>query len=312
MDILVNGKTLEVTLEKEKVLKEVMGSLEHWIKEENFEIQDIKLDGKTLSLEEALNSEEEIKDVKTLELLVSGFVEQIEEVYPSLKSYLARFQEVLGEGQEAFVADKRQKIEGLTWIVDTTGLIAKSLGISTRYVFHNGRSLEEILNFFDFSISNLTQNIHDNQFFYQYFTEGIASRLVILEKLLDKLLGFYNFLLGDRQETFKASLKEEAKAMQELMANLPGLIQDGRDQDALAFIQKMMGFFESLSLLLSHAGLNEASQNTLLSYKSELVKVFEEIYEAFKTQDVVTVSDLVEYELSDKLNSMLELFSPSV
>ncbi len=308
MDIYINNEKLDFQLENEKQLSQVINSVADWIMQGNHFLDYILIDDQKISLKDAQETNKDVDDVKEVKFFIKGHLDQIEEIVPVLNQYIHRFSEEIKKGQEVFCINKKEKLEGIIWIADSLSLITQNLGISPRYIFFEGRNLDEVLNFFHISIQTLNDYIHDSGFFYNYFSEGVQDKFPIIESMVKRLVQLYNFMLGGEEDLFVENLLFEAVFIKNIMNEVSGLLQDGRDQDALSMIQKLMAFFEFLSIAISKMKLSDAEKTEVEGYQSEIIELLNETYEGFKTGDIISVSDIVEYELSEKLDLLIHIF----
>jgi hypothetical protein len=232
-------------------------------------------------------------------------MEQVEEVIQVLKNYIFRFLEEIQKGKEVFCLKKNEKLEGLMWIIDTLTLLSNNLGIQPQHIFYQNKNLEETLNFLKISMDKLSQFIHDADFFYSYFREGLREKLENILYLIQRMSQMYNHLTGTVSDPeFLNSFLEESEKIQELFQRISDQLQEGKDQDALFTLQKVMYFFEALNIVYSKASVAPETHQEILSLEGEVVELMQQMYESFKAQDIVSVSDIAEYELSEKLEAL--------
>lgn len=308
MEIFMNGEKLDFSLEHEKHLGQLAANFEQWTSRNGHFIDSLRVDDRELTLEQALESSLSLNDIARIDFSVKGRLDQIEEMIPMVNNYLNQFIQAAAGGKESFCLNKREKIEGLAWITDSISLVAQNLGIPAAHIFYEGRNLEEVLNFFRLSVSQLSRFVHDSDFFYQYIQEGIAPRLLSLKKLFSLLIAYYNYLLHQQNPDFKNGFLNEIPAIKSTLEEVPSALQDGRDQDAVSLIQKAFSFFQSFFALLAKTPLSESDQKRVSEIKTGLSESLEMVYQSFKDRDIVSVSDMMEYELTEKLEELAEIF----
>lgn len=307
MEIYVNQQKLEFSLEKEQTLAQVVQNLANWTKKEGFFIDKLFVNSQDIELEGAFSSSLDVKDIKKIELLVKGSLEQVEEILPSLKQYVERFIEEIKKGEQSFCKNKQEKLEGLAWVTETLMLIAENLKVLPQHVFVEGRTFEELINFFKVSLSALTKSIHDSEFFYSYFEEGVLPRFSQVASFLDQIVEFFYYLNTEQESKFLKKFLDEVSYIQDYLTNIPILLQEGKDQDALVMVQKVVYYFESLNIIGSKALSDESDIEKTQEVQQEVIDLMNEMYESFKNKDIVTVSDIIEYEISEKLSDLTAL-----
>ncbi len=304
MEIFINEEKVDYSLEQEKNLGQLIDHFQKWALEKNHFIEQILINQKEMGLEQALNSPSSLKQVQRIDFFIKNRTSQIEEMIDSILHYLDQFIKIAQENNKEFLINKCEKIEGLAWLTDSVSLVSQNLGVETAYIFYHGHNLEETLNFFRISIDQLSRFVHDSQFFSRYIQEGVLPKLILLKNLFHSLLDYYNYLLDPKNSSFKENFLKEKEFIQKLLEAIPLSLQDGKDQEALSFIQKSFAFFYSFILLLSKTPLSSKSQDHFSHIQADLKENLELVYESFKEKDIVTVSDIVEYELIEKLEGL--------
>jgi hypothetical protein len=198
------------------------------------------------------------------------------------------------------------------WIVDTISLISNNLGLQPRHIFHQGRTFEELLSFFIVSLNTLNENIHDSNYFYSYFNEGMKDRFHLLPIMIDLLLNYYYLIKGSDTKSFPGKILSESQLITTFIKDVPLLLQEGKDQDAINLISKIMFFSEILNIVLAKLKVQAEEQTKINALNKELLEYFEAVYQSMKNQDVVTVSDLMEYEIFERYNTLIQILRQSL
>jgi hypothetical protein len=106
MDITINGKQADITLEGEKTLGEVLSALEGWLRSSGHRISGLKLNGKTIgedSLDQAFNRD--LETVETLDLETSSWAEHAAQSIVSLYGMLAKLENSAYRERESLRAE---------------------------------------------------------------------------------------------------------------------------------------------------------------------------------------------------------------
>jgi hypothetical protein len=154
MEIYLNQKRVDYTLEGEKNLGDVLREMDEWIRTKRELITSVVLDGNPISREEreALAGRA-VEEIVSLEVNSQNRYSLAAEGMSLLKSYLPSF--VVGSEQ---IADYLQKgedlrayelfeefIGGLEWIVQMLDNVAMAVELDYRLIIFDGRSIEEHL-----------------------------------------------------------------------------------------------------------------------------------------------------------------------
>ncbi|HOJ50139.1 MAG TPA: hypothetical protein PKW55_04940 [Spirochaetota bacterium] len=289
MELYINNNKVDYRLNNEKSLNEVVNFLKTWVSTQGGFIKDILVNGNNI---ESI-SDIKLEDIKRMDVIVSSAINEVEETVPVLKDYIQRFIENIESPY--FTDDKNEKIEGILWVIDAITLTVKSLKLDPSYIYYNGRSLDEIINFLSISLKTIIENIHNTEFFKTYFIEGIKPKLSDLILYIERIIDFYNFIVGKNNEFLK-SIISEIDIFKNSISGFALMINEGRDRDVLVFIQKLLKFFEFLMLVLSLRSYD------ISSYHESIINSFNSVYEYFKEKDYVSVIDIIEYEISEKLD----------
>ncbi|MDR0451256.1 MAG: hypothetical protein LBH26_08325 [Treponema sp.] len=92
MDISINGKAADITLEEEKILGEVLAGLEAWLRDSGHRLSGLEVDGEkvdSLSLERFFNRE--VAGIRALNLSTSSWAELAAEALAALRGEAERF-----------------------------------------------------------------------------------------------------------------------------------------------------------------------------------------------------------------------------
>ncbi|MDR2964844.1 MAG: hypothetical protein LBU88_03615 [Treponema sp.] len=109
MEIKVNGKAIDYTLENEKTISEIIVSLEQWITGSGHRMSGLSIDGKTAgssSLEDFLSRD--IDSVNTLEIITSSNADLAAESLVKILDNINEFQTLKHEDKNSFLENWKQ------------------------------------------------------------------------------------------------------------------------------------------------------------------------------------------------------------
>ncbi len=318
MEIFFNEEKLDFKLEDEKNLGDILRSLENWVSENKGIIQKVLVDKKSIPLEnETYVSERDISSIEEIEVFSSTRTELAVETITTLGEYILM---ILNEYmKEESIKSYDSIMEGLKLIDEGTKGCLRVLGIKDLVVINNkGKSLRDIL-------------LEIDQFILMHEKRYIDSNgMVTLEALLNQLLYTIPKLLKwiavkDREidkihcSSFIKELFEDIHTIcSESLDKFEQIgrdLQIGNDLQALNNLCYLTEILDEVIILLKRAqdifkidfkkltGLHKNIDDLFQNITSRL----KEVEDAFKEGDMVTVGDLMEYEVEPLFESMVDM-----
>ncbi|MDR2486211.1 MAG: hypothetical protein LBD55_12580 [Treponema sp.] len=272
MDISINGKPADITLESEKTVGDLLSGIEEWLRGSENRISGLRVDGQTISalaLSEVFT--QDLENIKSIDITVSTWqdiaLEALFNIQEDMKVYEnGSFDEQkhIGTGWEASVTARflSEQIPDIFVLVQKTffgeGLAPGDMG---RLIDERIRELidppAELRNI-SALVSEIAARLEDLPLDMQTGKDGrVAETVQLFSHITDKLFRLVRFL------------------------KLQGCAFDSISVDALPLDSFMDGF----------------------------CAVLKELLDAYEAQDAVLVGDLAEYELSPRL---LKLYSALV
>lgn len=314
MQILINNEKLDFTLENERNLFEVIESIENWLNENHVVISLIDVDG----IEVNPNMKDKLRDFE-IDKISDVKIEtstQSDMAIMSLKDaylYLDKFIDEFKKEKDGFLANKDDKIEGLLWLSDLIFGCCNVLHVNVSSIFSDESSLEELLAFLALSSEQLEKKKHDDVFFYDYFSSGVKEKLEKLQSVIPIIIQQAIFQTQENKTKVNneniihviTSLKNNVYTMSPVLTKISENFQSGNDIEALIGIKKVTGVLDNLIISLKRIedilGLDynklDVNGQPIEEINKKLLDLLTEIFEAFKNQDTVLLSDLIEYEL---------------
>ncbi|WP_028975335.1 hypothetical protein [Spirochaeta cellobiosiphila] len=294
MEILLNKQPMDIQLEGENVLGDIISELEIWLAKENYVIQTLKQDNENIDLSD--NSSWKDTDIKGITKLEVEAVMAEEARYNNLETiaiYLTNLKEAMLQGNKELASDLLTDFEGVTYsfnsMMDSSFVKSAPLNVLISEI-HNWET------------NTSKENLPPSQGLVQAL-EICVSMVVIQIKEISN------------------PIEECDKAFTVLEGMLPGLrdlslmLQTGKDKEALNLVitltevlNKIMRLFGKYCTL-KNKNLEDLSIQELPAQEffTALNNIFNELGEAFESNDSILIGDLSEYEIVPKLESLIEI-----
>lgn len=296
MDIVLNGKKLDFTLENEKNLGEIINGVETWLKNSDLIITSIKISEKEL-LSEVTNAWKNtpIEDIARLSLTVAP----TSEVHLSSLQNIVHFLEML---KQALV---KKDVHLLKELSHGYPFMIESLTLLTKRV--RSGSLRNQATIF----VNLFPHLNE---------EIVSSRTVEEQEhvraVIDRLHAKLSAIIEEMVNPFKSlqELTEDLKTSIQDISEVSILLQTGKDREAMntlvAFSDTLQDFLRVFLLLKNRNDMDVSnltiSNMSFEEYYNELNSVLKELIDAFHLNDSVLIGDLLEYEIAPRLEGLVQ------
>jgi hypothetical protein len=323
MEILINDEKIDFKLEAEKNLGEIVRGLEEWVLKNGHVIESISVDNRVIPVD--FNSSEfksEISAIKELKVVVSDHVKLALKTFLTVGEYINK---VLRDytGPDS-IKHYDSLLEGLNLVYNGIMNSLKILRIRAIAVVNDDSSvLDEAL-------------LEMNEFIRVYEkkypdAEGIARLKILLKKMLDFLPEIYkwavikNYSSVQKQEKVKVSayLKDIFHDLQSLImhsihrfAEIGKNLQIGEDRKALNDLFYLMELLDEVISLLKITDeiysisqkLEKDSENFIEVLFHKMTGCLKEVENAFENADMITVGDILEYEIKPIVERFPDLF----
>jgi len=316
MEIYFNEEKLDFKLEDEKNLGDILRGLENWVSENKGVIQKVLVNKKSIPLEnESYVFERDISSIEEIEVFSSTHTELAVETITTLGEYILM---ILNEYmKEESIKSYDSIMEGLKLIHEGTTGCLRVLGIKDLVVINNkGKSLRDIL-------------LEIDQFILMYEKRYIDSNgMVTLEALLNQLLHSIPKLLKWTAVKNKGIDKiHESSFIKELFEDIHTIcsgsldkfaqigrdLQIGNDLQAMNNLCYLTEILDEVIILLKIAqDIFKIDFKQLTGLRKNIDDLFQnitsrlkEVEDAFKEGDMVTVGDVMEYEVEPLFESMV-------
>lgn len=322
MQIFVNDSELEASLTGEKNLAEIYDSVNGWIRSHNRYVLGVSVDSRDVAPDALLGLSPE--KVGRMDFRVGDEVQMMAESAAELDDYIERIGGTLFDRTHLTLKEISDLREGTKWIVQ---IIESSCGILRL-------KPEEILcpvvgpeEAGSVSVSELLTALTEaSQSLKEDASESILVYLTVMRDLR-----FFILKLKMQLLTMNASLAEllavldafdeNAPALREEIIEINKFFQAGQDFEALERLDRMierLNGFLSAAFALEYRLLQDsgsalpdvrANDRSFQEAAADVTGVLNDLSSAMEERDIVAVGDILEYELTEKLETLREIMS---
>lgn len=297
MDIFINGESLNFTLEDEKQLGEVYDNVHNWLSDQGFLVMKAEEENRDLTAEEANRwREKPLSEVISVEFEVKSITDMSFEILQPLHQYLL----LLVKGIE------QRNFEVLSDLADDFKTIETRLNQLFSSAPEKGKNSDILL---------FRSCIQESGIF-----EGEIKNKDAFDASLNLTRGFLS-LVEERireitapREEFLNTIEELAKSI-EPINEIPVLLQTGKDREAMRTVIQFTELSQKLIRLFPILKVSEgfdmqqklSSGESLEEFYEDLKSILLEVNEAFISKDSVLIGDLLEYEVSPRLENLVTI-----
>lgn len=311
MIIRVNDEKLDFTIEKEEELQDVLSSIENWVGGEGGIIQKVLVDREDVPLtDEAEGLHRDITSIGEIEVYAATKERHATEALSTLGDYILM---ILDRSLEPDPHSSYEEImKGLDTVVEAVRDSSLVLGIRVGLVLGSGnRPLDGVLR----ELDGLRKR-YERRYFEKEGRSAIVSSLKELFARIPKLL---KWAVVKNPETFDEVEKNRKQDyFREVLADFQAILGDtemvfekiaenlqiGNDPEAMGDIYRVTEILDECIELLKIAEGHGIDKEKLQGAGTQAEETFRDIssrlnetYEALKLGDMVTVGDIMEYEI---------------
>jgi len=299
VDIYINEQPLNFTLQGEKVFSQIRHEVIKWLAGEYFIVEGCKINNEQIELENLDNWDD--KDIGTIESVRF-------EVRPLVEINFERLQTV---HQYLILLKKGIEKENTNLFLELTNeypIIENQLNMLLNPNGENAKNSDVIV------FSNLLEN--------SGFFKGKIEHKDTLQNAAVMCESFIS-ILHERMKEFTNPMDELRstidllRSLIEPMNEIPVLLQTGKDGDAM---QTILGFIEASQKMIRLYPILKAtsafdmqktlaSGETLEQFYSDFNRILHELQEAFNASDSILIGDLLEYEISPRIENLTTLIT---
>jgi hypothetical protein len=313
MDILINGEKIQYQLEGEENLTQVIHGVESWLAGNRRIISSLSVDSRQIAMDQMKELDRHISSVARVEIHTEPAVQLAASSLETVEQYVRYLSEELLSGDP--VANHDQILEGLGMISEALEKSLQVLGVNACVVLEDTEaygsadrpsvSMQELMDELKREIQALNE---------RYITDQAAGRI---RSLLHRLTFIMPKVLrwAVLRETIASGEVPDRKFLSTALRDLAGAarsrsllfeeigenLQVGRDLEAFNALTSLLSFLDELVSLLSifvPVLKPETCESGLQGKFDHIKKILARVEGAMLSSDLVTVGDLLEYELS--------------
>jgi hypothetical protein len=323
MEILINDEKIDFELEKEENLGEILSSLEEWILKTGSVIDSISVDDRVIPIDFCPDEyTSKISLIKKLKITVSNHIELALNTFVTVGEYINK---MLGDytGPDN-IKHYDSLLEGLNLVY--TGIIDSLRILKVRpmvVVKDNDYILEETL-----SEMNDFIRVYEKKYLDP---DGIDRLKVLLNKVLNFIPEVYKWAIIKNYSVIEDPGKKKAGIyLHDILHDLKSIslasidkfetigknLQIGEDRKALNDLYYLMELMDEVISVLKITGeiydiglrKQNESDNFIDDLFCKMTGCLKEVESAFKNGDMITVGDILEYEIRPLVDQFPVLF----
>ena len=320
MKILINGYEVDLTLEDEKNLSDVITSISEWARQRNLIFTQFAVDGDTFLIDSFIDRP--CDDIKILNCIIQSRADLIISTLTEGVNYCDRLLSFIAEAEKHQVFDLNEAdsfYKGTHWLVDTLHSIFQLLSLNPEEIRYLDHSVKEYLSALidcsekilaaetekdALSVIGRTRDVVD-------IVKGIFKMLFLSDSLKDTIV--QSLESPDELAKVLQQVRDEIPAQEDSLAAASASFQSGRDAEGAEKLQQFTDFVYRYIRVCHQIspvfGIDPAKlvsdDVTLETVNANLHGYLESIVSAMENGDIVSLSDILEYEVKPQLPTIL-------
>ena len=318
MQIFINGKELQATLENEKNAFEVLKPIEEWCNSNFFLINKVIIDDKEYSSE--IDEEYTNISIDTISKIEIEALTHSEYYLSSLLSII-EYINIIAKTISLESSDIDNLKDGLSWILDSLprAIFLCNMNLETYNILHILKMIEVKLE----RLNTLTDNNADIKSIQDFFETDIKSfiiekviptmEVVLEDAKINTIIIFANNITKENSLYKIGTLPTFLPLIQEILDKVVSKLQTGNDKDAFLYAEKFSRIVEfTFSIISTVADVysldySDISFNNtnLKDYIADFNDMMNNVLDAFSNEDYISIADLLEYEIKDRIENIM-------
>lgn len=288
MEVWLDGAVLDLSLEEERYLSEVLSGLEEWLRARGLGLEKVLCDGAEVILPVDGGSDRELGEVSRLDLFScpdEGSADREgtlrDQVFETLRSFFEVALEALAEKRGEFLENLFSDSEQLIKLTKQH-LGSRHFGVLER----------------------LELELRELEYFQNDFSCYTPAQIDSFSALLNRLTALFvkENAVSEEKKTVLVDWQQEAEELNSILKDLeeaPVILQRGGVAGILREVNRLGEFLEKLLEKSEVLGRSEIS-----SFFQLLQPHLEELIRAISEEDIITIGDLLEYEIVPVLKDL--------
>lgn len=323
-NFFLNGKNIEFDVETIKSFKQFIEELRIALLNNSMIIDTIKVNGKQIDIKNL--PDYDIENIEKFEVTAEDLNIVVINTLSEMVDYVNKFLNVVEElcstidfnNLQNYIPTFQKIISGLQWIFTGIRNCEKAIGVDYNEIIVEDVSLnkkieeyENLLGLFKASvISGNEKKIKEHLF--NNLTKILKGSTEILKNLFNifKSMHFTSDELKEQIKYFQEQFIQKPKVYESISEK----IQVGDEREGIEIFKKEIGFFEDWVVFLKKLEktfhnitlrlfINEKS---IFDHNKNFMDKLKELTEAFENEDLILISDIIEYEMKEFIDIYLE------
>lgn len=288
MTLTIDKKIIDFTLEGEKYLNEIINNINIWLSKNQLIIEKLYINSEDYSIKDL---DIDIEEVDLIEIETLSFTE----LNINNLSWIKYFFESLLVAINEWKTDDLQKVKKeIDFVMKHLPQILSLDDKTPEYIYTN----------------NLTKMLDK----YNYF---LCKEDIVDKREISIFINNIILLLTERLHEY-INATSEIKASIEVLLGLKDelesvsiYLQSGKSEEAAIIMSKFTNIFHKILRILNFNLKNPEFTHgkNLEDFTEGLDDILIELLEGYESQDTVLIGDILEYELSPKIETLKEIFS---
>ena len=291
MEITLNSKPFDVTLENEKNLGELFSGISEWLNQTGYEITELIQDGVKLELYNDEWQDNLLISINNLDIITipgsARYIDNLQVIYQSISLLL----NAVDKDNSPLIDDLLTELPYITGVLD--------MFLSKKSISDFGK--EKMLNLIDaYTNSGKIESDKKNM-----LLEYLNNLTLILKSRIKEVTSPYPEL----QETTK-----KLKGLIPVITDVALMLQTGNDKKAMDSVLHFIDLSEKLIRIfpfLVEQGYTDIRKQFIENdnfndFYEDLNDILIELVEAFNINDSILIGDLMEYEIAPRIDKLLK------
>lgn len=315
MQLLINDHPVDFTIEKESTVKDVMSSVHNWASQRSLIFSGALVDGVLYQPDTA--PETPIKEINNINCYVQSVGDVVIDSIKEGIAYCSRAEQYLNgkETLSQLTSDERVQLQyGIEWIISVLQSILHMLGLERDDVRFKDMTVQEYIESIkmlqetiinsesDGGINKVHELFHDVATLFRVLLCSDALKHLIVQSVDSPDVLFQTLI----------DLKTMVSKQVDNLEAIAGMYQKGKDNEALEIIHTLIDFLylymRTCYQVSPVFGINLVdvvyNNQSLEELNIRLQDMLTEIVEIMENNDIVSLSDILEYELKPLIGEL--------
>ncbi|MBN1498745.1 MAG: hypothetical protein JW982_01195 [Spirochaetes bacterium] len=321
MNIQINGEEIQFEMNEEKSLQQVVDSISEWSAERDLIFTDLILNEELINISDL--EDKPLTETDVINCLIQSRADIIISSLTEGTAYCMRVLDYIDnsvETEKFDVKELEQFFKGVEWLRDMTLSVFQLLTLDPNGIKHLDKPVSEYLNDLHMVITDLS-GISDEKAIITYLSskmqlfeefKGIFKLVLLsdnIKKMISKSLDSPDILLKLLHE-IKRELPDQISNLEKVAE----AYQTGKDESAIQLLQDFLDFIYSYTRLCYQISpvfsidlkTVEVNGISLEDKNADIHSFLNEIIEVMENEDVISLADILEYEIKPLIENVDE------